>query len=654
MPNYPTPGQSTLANGLLGPPPNGDPGDGYWGLDGVAGNILPSIGTVLGDFYQVLRHPIQTAETLTDLARSVVSLIPGYTEADARVRASPSMQAVRQGLSASSPVLGLLAPGGGAEEPDPELARGVGRYFKDKYGSIDAVKQSFRDSPAEVTADLAVIVGGPAAIAARTAKTGGAVSRVAGRVARTAELLDAPAAAVRATGAVARAVPRIPTVLGDVASQTAGMLPGTGDAPIRAAFEAGEQASRGSRKALDTFLESMRARSGGVVDEGIVDQALSALREMRRRRNSQYATDKGALSLDQIQIDMDPIVQKLDDLQEGVQMTSGELPARSMQLDRINEMRKMVNDYITKEGTTALDMDRLKMDISELWVNPTDATSSGAANAAVMDMQDAIRSSILNEVPDYAPVMDAYQAAKKLIDNIEGDLKLSRTATERSTLRRLQQTMRDGVNTNLGGAVEQVKTLDPDLVPALAGTSFRSRIPHGIMRLAAGGAGIGGAGLAGSVLGGPVVGIGTAGATALASSPRLVGQASRYAGQAAGSPFGRSVSNLWSGAQVGAPRTPLSPFGPRPPINVPGAQTAIQSYLRRGGQAAYGVRPLQGAFEGQQPGMGLRTPSPEEQATINFLRQQTQQPAGVTSTGDADTERDRIEARMQRFRSGGR
>ena len=106
----------------------------YWG--DVAKNVIPSAGRVLGDFYQVLRHPVQTAGAVWTLGRGLVELaIPG-------------------------------------EQGNEELARQVGEYFMDKYGSMEAVQQSFRDSPTEVAADLAMLVGGGAGL---LTKTGGKV-----------------------------------------------------------------------------------------------------------------------------------------------------------------------------------------------------------------------------------------------------------------------------------------------------------------------------------------------------------------------------------------------------------------------------------------------------------------------------------------------
>lgn len=533
----------------------------YWG--DVAKQTIPSAGRVLGDFYQVLRHPIRTVGAVWTLGRGLVELaLPG-------------------------------------EQPNEEMAREVGRYFMDKYGSVEAIQQSFRESPTEVAADLAMLVGGGAGL---LAKTGGKVGSIAQRVSKVAQKADIANLGVAGARRVAQAVPGLPSAAGKAAAQVAGVLPGTGDIGIRAGVRVGrEVAETGSRTGVDDFLRAMKSEAGGIVDAEITQKALDALTEMRKNKNASYQIDMGNFRLSEIDVNTQLVFDKLDELEKATGTSAGRIPNPdfSVQLQRIQKMRKIADDFITqKGGVKASDMDELKKMFGDLWQNPGEKTGSHRANQAVQDMQDVVRDIVIEQVPDYADTMAAYSSIDDLIKSLEKNLSMTRNATEQQTLRRLLGALRDGVNTNMGGAIRQVEKLgDPSLMPLLAGTQFRNVVPTGMARYFRPGTALGAGGVAGLFTGSPLIGAGAAGLTALAGSPRVVGKGSVLAGQALGSRFGQGVSRAWRGGQVGAPRLPSSPFGPRPPINVPGFQQAISGYFNRAARPAQGLRPLQAAFD---------------------------------------------------------
>ena len=307
----------------------------YWG--DVAKNVIPSAGRVLGDFYQVLRHPVQTAGAVWTLGRGLVELaIPG-------------------------------------EQGNEELARQVGEYFMDKYGSMEAVQQSFRDSPTEVAADLAMLVGGGAGL---LTKTGGKVGNIAQRVSQAAQKADVANLGVAGVQRAAQALPNLPASAGRIASQGAGVLPGTGDIGIRAGVQVGrEVAETGSRTGVDDFLRAMNSEAGGVVDAEIVQKALDALTEMRKNKNASYQTDMGKFKLSEIDVDTQRVFDKLDELEKSTATSAGGIPEPkfSAKLQRIEEMRKLAEDFITqKGGVKASDMDELKKLFGDLWQNPGD------------------------------------------------------------------------------------------------------------------------------------------------------------------------------------------------------------------------------------------------------------------------------------------
>jgi len=65
-------------------------------------------------------------------------------------------------------------------------------------------------------------------------------------------------------------------------------------------------------------------------------------------------------------------------------------------------------------------------------------------------------------------------------------LGLGKNAAAGTTLRKLQSTMRNNVNTNYGNRLEMLKTLDPSLLPVLAGQALNTVTPRGLQGLGAG------------------------------------------------------------------------------------------------------------------------------------------------------------------------
>jgi len=86
---------------------------------------LPGSTLKLGkDLVNVIIHPVTTAKSIFELGKGVVSLaIPG-------------------------------------EQPSEETAKAVGRYFVDRYGSLDNIKKTFAEDPAGFLADSAAVLTG--------------------------------------------------------------------------------------------------------------------------------------------------------------------------------------------------------------------------------------------------------------------------------------------------------------------------------------------------------------------------------------------------------------------------------------------------------------------------------------------------------------
>ena len=132
--------------------------------------------------------------------------------------------------------------------------------------------------------------------------------------------------------------------------------------------------------------------------------------------------------------------------------------------------------------------------------------------------------------------MSGYEKASKNIKEIERTLSLGDKKSSDTALRKLQSTMRNNVNTNYGKRADLVKQLEDagatNISEKLAGQALSSWTPRGLGSIVAGGAGAAGVATLNPLLALPVA----------MQSPRLMGEASYYAGKTAGA--GSDASKL--------------------------------------------------------------------------------------------------------------
>jgi hypothetical protein len=137
-------------------------------------------------------------------------------------------------------------------------------------------------------------------------------------------------------------------------------------------------------------------------------------------------------------------------------------------------------DYHTVEG-----FDAMKQEIGKV----IDATEVGTPEHKIAkDVYHGIRNVIVAEAPYYAKAMAKYEGYQDLIKQLDKTLSLDPNATIDTALRKLQSTMRSGVNTNFGQRRKLVQELEragaPNLQAKLAGQTLNPWVPSGLARLA--------------------------------------------------------------------------------------------------------------------------------------------------------------------------
>lgn len=484
-----------------------------------AASNLPSSAVKFGsDLIEPFAHPINTWDSLTSLGRGLQEL---------------AVRQMAKGMSAGVAAVGGTPPELPTETPDAEAARAVGRFFANRYGSIEAVKHAVAEDPVGVLGDVAMVLTGGGMALARAPGMAGKVGQIARSTGQTIDPLNIAGKALKTSVLPIGAS----NIAGKVAAPLLGLTTGAGSESISQAYRAGREGGA-RQKAL---TENMR---GVEPFEDVAQEAVDALKTSTRAKSAKYKDRMQALKLDQRAINFDPILVGFNQFMESKTFEGmSELSMKGQ--SKLRAVRKIIGDWQKSPGLhNAKGLDMLKRRIDGEYptgINPGDEAG------VVTEIRNMVKREILEQVPEYGSVMKAYEEATKLEKEMRRTLSLGQNASADSTLRKLQSVMRNNVNSNFGNRLKLLETLesagDVLLAPKIAGQALSSATPRGLQATVAGASTLGGAsqllmGLDPTLL-----------ALLPMQSPRLMGEAALKVGQA-----GRRMEPLTGPAKtVGMP-----------------------------------------------------------------------------------------------------
>ena len=455
------------------------PGEALRNLPMSAYNIGASIA-------HTVAHPIETAQGLYGVGRGAVS----KAESALGIEQDPQVKAQRE-----------------------QALDGVIDFFKDRYGGIENLKHTLATDPAGFAMDLStVLTGGETALARIPGAT-----RAANVVGKAAEFTNP----VSLSGKVVSGIPIPKTGLKvgvePVASNVLGMTTGVGDGPVRQAARAGFTGNR-------AFVDNMR---GNVPMTDVVDQAQSAVGKMRQDRSAAYQADMATANAAPGHVGYQPIHQALSDADKMVNFQGLAKSAEAAKtLEQIKDLVSQWRGLATPHTVEAADA--LKQAIGEV----RQKTQPGTLERRVSDIvYNAAKTSIVQQAPDYAKAMKGYSDASDKIDELTKTFSLGEKASQDTTLRKLQSTQRNNVQTNYGqrnALLDELAQYEPDLPYALAGQSLNAALPRGLTSKIIGGVTVGHNGIA--ALAEPLTLMTTA-ASLPFFSPRVVGEGAYAAGR---------------------------------------------------------------------------------------------------------------------------
>lgn len=452
-------------------------------------NVPSSAGNFLGGLYQAVRHPIDTASNLLDVGAG----------------------ALRNALPASvSTAIDSIDPNPAAGQRASNAADATGQFFKNRYGSMEGLKNTLATDPVGALSDASAVLSGGAALAGKVPALSGLSSglRTAANVTNP---LTLPTMAVKAAA---------PVIGNGIASVIGGLGTHTGAETIKQAFRSGREGGESAQM----FKDNLR---GNVPITDVLDSAKANLEEIGRAKSDAYRQGMSQVSNDRSILDFTGIDNAVSDAFKVATFKGQVKNTKAAQTQQaiaqaVDEWKALdPAEYHTPEG-----LDALKQKIGG--IVDSIPFEEKTANMVGSKIYNAVKQEIVKQAPVYADTMKGYTEASEQIREIERALSLGRNASVDTAMRKLQSLTRNNVNTNYGNRLAMAKQLEQQggnqIMPALAGQALSSVTPRGL-----GGATAAGLGLGSFALGGPAAAI----PALAAQSPRLMGEAAYATGQAA-------------------------------------------------------------------------------------------------------------------------
>ena len=444
---------------------------------GAVTNFPSSFANLIGNIYQAVTSPVETVKSVLDVgAGALQNVLP-----------EKFVQFV------------------GEDKQSREMARKVGEFYAERYGTGEGLKKAIAQDPAGVLADLSTVLTGGATVAPRI---------VAQPLSRIASTIDPLAVTARATGATAKGA-------GNILSSYIGATTGAGKEAIAQAFEAGRKGGEAA--------EQFRVNISGKADQTeVVAIAKRNLEELNRQKLEEYRSGM-------IDIKKDKTILGFDDIDKAIQNATKKVSFKGQvtnktAAEKLQDVQDKVSNWKSlnsAEFHTPEGLDALKKQIGET-LETIDFKKEKTAYGAVSDIYNSVKTSIQKQAPTYAKTMKAYTEASDQIKEIQKTLNLDRNASVDTQLRKLTSLMRDNVQTNFGQRVKLGKQLEEAggeiFMPGIAGQALSSITPRAIQ---------GALTLPTSLAGYSVGGFPAVAASLLTSSPRAMGETAFATGLAA-------------------------------------------------------------------------------------------------------------------------
>jgi len=458
-------------------------------------NTPASAGRMVSGLYEAVTSPVQTVSGLMDVAAGGLQNVLPKPVTDFINQFETNPEAAQRAVN---------------------TANAMGGMYKERYGTLEGIKNTIATDPVGVAGDLSTLLAGGAGLARGAGAIAGP-GRIGSAMSGVADKLSTASNVTNPINAMVKAPAKAYELASALTKQGLSLKTGVGTEPITQAVKAGREGNA-------TFVENMR---GQVPITQVLDDAKTNLAQMNLDKQKDYRSGMVNIKSDKSVLDFAGIDKAIKDA-ENLAYFKGKIKDKTA-ASVLSDIKAKVSDWKKSDPAefhTPEGMDNLKQslweDFGKLGMEEKTAFSAGK------QVYDAVKNQISTQAPEYSKVMKNYTEATDQIKEIERALSLGNKASADTAMRKLQSLMRNNVNTNYGQRLELAKQLEAmggnEIMPALAGQAMNEFTPRGLQRATAGPEAF----LAYSA-GGPLL----AAADLAASSPRLVGEAAYKYGQMA-------------------------------------------------------------------------------------------------------------------------
>jgi len=338
------------------------------------------------------------------------------------------------GTGLYSKAKGMFVDQDPAEKAKAEaVVNALGQHYADTYGSMAGFKKTLATDPFDIGMDVASLVPGvgaagrAAGLTTEAAGAAGKLAQIGSAAGKAASMLDPVQAAIAAGS---KAVGTAGKVADWTATGTQSVLSGVPKSLLNVAREAGGTGDVENALAFKKFQRGQ----GNISD--IADTAMDGVDELKQQATQSYLNDKANLAKSQVQLPMDKIQAKLDELNDF--MNSG---GTSNRFSNMRGTVQDINDQINAtrfsqdpSARTMIDLDNLKQSIGSLAGN-----APGAFKGKIGDIAASIRETIADQDSKYADMMDNWASWKDDLNNFQKTLGLNNKATDAARLAKLMK-----------------------------------------------------------------------------------------------------------------------------------------------------------------------------------------------------------------------
>lgn len=314
--------------------------------------------------------------------------------------------------------------------------------------------------------------------------------------------------------------------ISNLGAEVLGLTSGAGGESIKRGFEAGKRNSQTFKQAMRGKIDAFKA----------VDEAEQAIKSMELSRGREFAkalpkNGNMLLSEKSVLTAYDTALGQISGVKAGVDDVA------SVALGKVRRLLENVNDLGGLTFNNALEVKTAIDDI----IAPLNRAGEKNAVRILKPIQQAVKDTMIDAVPEYGKALRNFAEQSKLIDNIKTALSSGKSPT--TELRALQSITRQSVAGAQGGKIQLGKVLDEvsggRLLDTIAGGQVSQWMPRDALR--------GGAGILSALKFDP---LGIAGSLAL--SPRAVGETAFALGRLANQ-AGKATARIPKSAAVYTP-----------------------------------------------------------------------------------------------------